>query len=48
MNQNEGFTIIKNNKNKEKDFEIIFSINKENNMIIFPSTINLGFLDVCR
>jgi hypothetical protein len=47
VNQNEGFTIIKSNKNKKKDFEIIFSINKENNIITFPSTTNMGFLDAC-
>ena len=47
MNHNEGFTILKKKKNREKDFEIIFSINKENNRITFPSTTNLGFLDEC-
>ena len=47
MNQNEGFTIVKKIKNKKKDFEIIFSINKENNIITFPSTTNMGFLDAC-
>ena len=47
MSYNEGFTILKKKKNREKDFEIIFSINKENNRITFPSTTNLGFLDAC-
>ena len=47
MTQNEGFTVLKKKKNREKDFEIIFSINKENNRITFPSTTNLGFLDAC-
>lgn len=47
MTHNEGFTILKKKKNREKDFEIIFSINKENNRIIFPSTTNLGFFDNC-
>ena len=47
MTQNEGFTILKKKKNREKDFEIIFSINKKNNIIVFPSTTDLGFLDAC-
>ena len=47
MNQNEGFTIVKKIKNKKKDFPIIFSINKENNIITFPSSINMGFHDTC-
>jgi len=47
MNHNEGFTILKKKKNREKDFEIIFSINKKNNIIVFPSTADLGFLDKC-
>ena len=47
MTQNEGFTILKKKKNREKDFEIIFSINKKNNIIVFPSTTDLGFLDKC-
>jgi|TARA_B100001079_G_scaffold235702_1_gene217728 hypothetical protein len=47
MTQNEGFTILKKKKNREKDFEIIFSINKENSRIIFPSTIDLSFIDKC-
>ncbi|PPR49272.1 MAG: hypothetical protein CFH15_01286 [Alphaproteobacteria bacterium MarineAlpha5_Bin5] len=47
MTQNEGFTILKKLKNREKDFVMIFSVNKENTMIVFPSTTNLGFLDTC-
>jgi len=47
MTQNEGFTILKKKKNREKDFEIIFFINKKGSKITFPSTTNLGFVDLC-
>jgi hypothetical protein len=48
MIQNKDFTILKKKKNRKKDFEIIFSINKENNRIIFPSTTNLGFKETLK
>ena len=48
MTQNKDFTILKKKKNRKKDFEIIFSINKENNRIIFPSTTNLGFKETLK
>lgn len=48
MTHIEGFTILKKKINREKDFEIFFSINKKKDTITFPSTRDIGFLDVCR
>ena len=48
MTQNKDFTILKKIKNRDKDFEIIFSINKTNSRITFPSTTNLGFKEILK
>jgi hypothetical protein len=47
MSQNEGFTIIKKKKNRDKNFEMIFLVAKDNTKIIFPTTKSLSLINEC-
>ena len=47
MSQNDGFTIIKKKKNRDKNFEMIFLVAKDNTKIIFPTTKSLSLINEC-
>jgi len=47
MSQNVGFTIVKKKKNRDKSFEMIFLVTKEETKIIFPTTKNLSLINEC-